>query len=180
MLPILTSIVDLYRFVQALEQIFFLFFFVGLAWGWVVIAGLCVNATRTGNYSRSRLEANQAKYAYLQQTDPTQYGRRIIYEGSYIEAGPAVVCAAFLGVGVAFYVSTSVRLDLAKSCLTRVYRSLIGLAEDSHPTFAFHVCPGFRVCANGCVFDHHALVPIQLPHFVGLRYQNSLYTSLAS
>jgi len=93
------------RFIQAAEQIFFLFFFVGLAWGWVVLAGLCVNAARTGNFSQSRLAANQAKYAYLQQSDPTQYGRRIIYEGSYIEAGPAVICAAFLGVGCAFYVS---------------------------------------------------------------------------
>ena len=93
------------RFVQAMEQIFFLFFFVGLAWGWVVIAGLCVDRARTGDFSQSRLQANQAKYAYLQQTDPTQYNRRIIFEGSYIEAGPAIICGAFLGVGCAFYAS---------------------------------------------------------------------------
>jgi ABC-type phosphate transport system permease subunit len=100
-----TTLAFLYSFIQALEQIFFLFFFVGLAWAWVVLAGLCVNRARTGNYSQSRLQANQEKYAYLQETDPTQYGRRIIFEGSYIEAGPAIICGAFLGVGCAFYVS---------------------------------------------------------------------------
>jgi hypothetical protein len=97
----------LYSFIQAIEQIFFLFFYVGLAWAWVVLAGLCVNRARTGNFSQSRLQANQEKYAYLQQTDPTMYSRRIVFEGSYIEAGPAIICSAFLGVGTAFYVCQS-------------------------------------------------------------------------
>lgn len=70
-------------FVQALEQIFFLFFFVGLAWAWVAIAGVCINAARTGNINTAFLKENQAAYGGLSATNPQQYNRRIVRPDMY-------------------------------------------------------------------------------------------------
>lgn len=78
---------------------------------WVVLAGLCVNRARTGDVNQTRYEENAAKFAYLRDSDPAGFETKMIYEGTYIEPGTAAICAVFLGVGCAFYVSVAYARD---------------------------------------------------------------------
>jgi hypothetical protein len=50
------------------------------------------------------IAAAEEKWAYLQ-SNPTSYQMRIIYEGTYIQAKPSIVCAVFLSVGTGVFVS---------------------------------------------------------------------------
>lgn len=121
-------------FVQAMEQIVYLWVFVGLAWAWVAICAACISAVRTNYVNPTFLAEVERKYSGLKATNPEQYQRRIvsnfvpyiiaeyhydvdlccilsllkIFEGTYIQAKPAVLCAVFLAVGTAFLVSISV------------------------------------------------------------------------
>lgn len=111
--------------VQAMEQIIYLWVFVGLAWAWVAICAACISAVRTNYVNPAFLAEVERKYAGLKATNPEQYQRRIvselarrvrrgkldslyscsqIFEGTYIQAKPAVLCAVFLAVGTAVLV----------------------------------------------------------------------------
>jgi hypothetical protein len=50
------------------------------------------------------IAAAEEKWAYLQ-SNPTIYQMRIIYEGTYIQAKPSIVCSVFLSVGTGVFVS---------------------------------------------------------------------------
>lgn len=106
--------------VQAMEQIIYLWVFVGLAWAWVAICAACISAVRTNYVNPTFLAQVERKFAGLKATNPEQYQRRIvsdlgrrlkqsysplfilqIFEGTYIQAKPAVFCAVFLAIGTA-------------------------------------------------------------------------------
>ncbi|KAJ9106854.1 hypothetical protein QFC19_002983 [Naganishia cerealis] len=65
-------------FVQAMEQIIYLWVFVGLAWVWVVICAACISAVRTNDVNESFLAQVEHKYSGLKATNPEQYQRRIV------------------------------------------------------------------------------------------------------
>ncbi|OCF58351.1 hypothetical protein L486_04383 [Kwoniella mangroviensis CBS 10435] len=84
--------------VQQFEVYLNLFFFNGLAWAWVALAVFIAGNTRQTT-DPSKIAAAEAKYAYLRDSNPTTYRERILYDGTYLQAKPAVVCAIFLAVG---------------------------------------------------------------------------------
>lgn len=90
-------------FVQVLEQYAFLFFFVGLSWAWVCLAAWFVSLARKGTVNEQLLQQLQQQNAGLAATNPQQYNRLIIFSGTYIEAGPAVISAIMLGIGTGFF-----------------------------------------------------------------------------
>lgn len=65
-------------FVQAMEQIVYLWVFVGLAWAWVAICAACISAVRTNYVNPAFLAEVERKYAGLKATNPEQYQRRIV------------------------------------------------------------------------------------------------------
>jgi hypothetical protein len=65
-------------FVQAMEQIIYLWVFVGLAWAWVAICAACISAVRTNYVNPTFLAAVERKYSGLKATNPEQYQRRIV------------------------------------------------------------------------------------------------------
>jgi hypothetical protein len=67
-------------FVQAMEQIIYLWVFVGLAWAWVAICAACISAVRTNYVNPAFLAEVERKYAGLKATNPEQYQRRIVSE----------------------------------------------------------------------------------------------------
>ncbi|KAJ9122481.1 hypothetical protein QFC22_001909 [Naganishia vaughanmartiniae] len=103
-------------FIQAMEQIIYLWVFVGLAWVWVIICAACISAVRTNDVNPAFLAQVENKYSGLKATNPEQYQRRIIFEGTYIQAKPAVLCAVFLAVGTA--VLTLIKIKTAPSPYT--------------------------------------------------------------
>ncbi|OXG24105.1 hypothetical protein C361_02654 [Cryptococcus neoformans Tu259-1] len=84
--------------VQTLEKYVNLFFFTALSWVWVIITVLIAGATR-GPSDPDKVAAVEAKWAYLKDVDPTKYRQRIIFDGTYLQAKPAVVCCVFLSAG---------------------------------------------------------------------------------
>lgn len=64
--------------VQAMEQIIYLWVFVGLAWVWVVICAACISAVRTNYVNPTFLAEVERKFAGLKATNPEQYQRRIV------------------------------------------------------------------------------------------------------
>lgn len=64
--------------VQAMEQIIYLWVFVGLAWAWVAICAACISAVRTNYVNPAFLAEVERKYAGLKATNPEQYQRRIV------------------------------------------------------------------------------------------------------
>lgn len=65
-------------FVQAMEQIIYLWVFVGLAWAWVAICAACISAVRTNYVNPTFLAEVERKYSGLKATNPEQYQRRIV------------------------------------------------------------------------------------------------------
>lgn len=92
-------------FIQAVEQLFFLFLLVGMSWAWVCLGVFCQGLARDGTDESARLQQNQSKYAGLQATNPTLYARSLVFDGSYIQTAPSVICCVFLATGSAFFVS---------------------------------------------------------------------------
>ncbi|WWC59927.1 uncharacterized protein I303_102489 [Kwoniella dejecticola CBS 10117] len=84
--------------VQQFEVYLNLFFFNGLAWAWVALGVFIAGKTRQTT-DPAKIAAAEAKYAYLQNANPTTYRERILYDGTYLQAKPAVICAIFLAVG---------------------------------------------------------------------------------
>ncbi|WWC68937.1 uncharacterized protein I206_102873 [Kwoniella pini CBS 10737] len=84
--------------VQQFEVYLNLFFFNALAWAWVALGVFIAGKTRQIT-DPSKIAAAEAKYSYLQNTNPTTYRERILYDGTYLQAKPAVICAIFLAVG---------------------------------------------------------------------------------
>jgi hypothetical protein len=65
-------------FIQAMEQIVYLWVFVGLAWVWVIICAACISAVRTNYVNPAFLAQVENKYSGLKATNPEQYQRRIV------------------------------------------------------------------------------------------------------
>lgn len=65
-------------FIQAMEQIVYLWVFVGLAWVWVIICAACISAVRTNDVNPAFLAQVEHRYAGLKATNPEQYQRRIV------------------------------------------------------------------------------------------------------
>nr|XP_019049909.1 hypothetical protein I302_00328 [Kwoniella bestiolae CBS 10118]OCF28839.1 hypothetical protein I302_00328 [Kwoniella bestiolae CBS 10118] len=84
--------------VQQFEIYLNLFFFNGLAWAWVALAVFIAGKTRQTT-DPAKIASAEAKYAYLGDSNPTTYRERILYDGTYLQAKPAVICAVFLAVG---------------------------------------------------------------------------------
>ncbi|KAK8861286.1 hypothetical protein IAR55_002105 [Kwoniella newhampshirensis] len=84
--------------VQTLEIYLNLFFFNGLAWAWVALGVFIAGRTRVPT-DPARIAAAEAKYRYLEAMDPTTYRQRILYDGTYLQAKPAIVLAVFLAAG---------------------------------------------------------------------------------
>ncbi|WVQ74377.1 hypothetical protein IAR50_003978 [Cryptococcus sp. DSM 104548] len=84
--------------VQTLEKYINLFFFAAMSWVWVIIAIAIAGATR-GPPNLDKLAKAEAKWGYLKESNPTKYQQRIIFDGTYLQAKPAVVCAVFLAAG---------------------------------------------------------------------------------
>ncbi|KIR40091.1 hypothetical protein I307_04809 [Cryptococcus deuterogattii 99/473] len=84
--------------VQTLEKYLYLFVFTALSWVWVIIAVLIAGATRVPP-DPNRVAAAEAKWAYLKDINPAKYQQRIIFDGTYLQAKPAVVCSIFLSAG---------------------------------------------------------------------------------
>ncbi|KAL7419840.1 hypothetical protein Q5752_005756 [Cryptotrichosporon argae] len=83
--------------IQALEIFLNLFFFCGLGWAWVCLGVFCADKTRVPT-SAAVIAAAEAKWAAYA-SSPTIYQVKIIYDGTYLQAKPAVICALFLAVG---------------------------------------------------------------------------------
>lgn len=90
-------------FVQSVELYLNLFFFVGIAWAWVCLAVFIAGLTRSDQYNADRLAIEAAKWSQLRVLDDKGYQRKLIYDATYLQAKPVIVCAAFLAVGVGFY-----------------------------------------------------------------------------
>ncbi|WVR04089.1 hypothetical protein IAU60_001088 [Kwoniella sp. DSM 27419] len=84
--------------IQQVEVYLNLFFFNALAWAWVALGVFIAGRTRRPT-DPARVAAVEAKYAYLRDANPREYRLRVIYDGTYLQAKPAVVCSIFLAVG---------------------------------------------------------------------------------
>ncbi|WVQ83523.1 hypothetical protein IAT38_005664 [Cryptococcus sp. DSM 104549] len=84
--------------IQSLEKYLNLFFFAGLAWAWTTLAVFIAHKTRVPT-DPAKIAAAEARWSYLQYTDPERYQLRLIFEGTYIQAKPAIVCCIFLAAG---------------------------------------------------------------------------------
>nr|XP_031859088.1 uncharacterized protein CI109_005438 [Kwoniella shandongensis]KAA5526160.1 hypothetical protein CI109_005438 [Kwoniella shandongensis] len=84
--------------VQTLEIYFNLFFFNGLAWAWVALGVFIAGRTRVPT-DPAKVAAAEAKFQYLEAMEPTTYRQRILYDATYLQAKPAIVCAVFLSAG---------------------------------------------------------------------------------
>ncbi|WVQ94336.1 hypothetical protein IAU59_001415 [Kwoniella sp. CBS 9459] len=84
--------------VQQIEVYMNLFFFNGLAWAWVALGVFIAGKTREPT-DPAKIAAAEAKWAYLRDAEPRTYQERILYDGTYLQAKPAIVCAIFLAAG---------------------------------------------------------------------------------
>ncbi|WVF66724.1 hypothetical protein IAT40_001466 [Kwoniella sp. CBS 6097] len=84
--------------IQQVEVYMNLFFYNGLAWAWVALGVFVAGKTREPT-DPAKIAAAEAKWAYLRDTEPRTYQERILYDGTYLQAKPAVICAIFLAVG---------------------------------------------------------------------------------
>ncbi|TYJ59015.1 hypothetical protein B9479_000003 [Cryptococcus floricola] len=84
--------------VQTLEKYINLFLFASMSWVWVIIAIAIAGATR-GPLDLDKVAKAEAKWGFLKESNPTKYQQRIIFDGTYLQAKPAVVCAVFLSAG---------------------------------------------------------------------------------
>ncbi|OCF42538.1 hypothetical protein I317_03654 [Kwoniella heveanensis CBS 569] len=84
--------------VQQVEVYMNLFFYNGLAWAWVALGVFIAGKTREPT-DPAKIAAAEAKWAYLRDIEPRTYQERILYDGTYLQAKPAVVCAIFLAAG---------------------------------------------------------------------------------
>ncbi|WRT65402.1 uncharacterized protein IL334_002345 [Kwoniella shivajii] len=84
--------------VQQCEVYLNLFFFNALAWAWVALGVFIAGKTRQPT-DPAKIAAAEAKWAYLRDVSAREYQAKILYDATYLQAKPAVVCAIFLSVG---------------------------------------------------------------------------------
>ncbi|KLT41025.1 hypothetical protein CC85DRAFT_297212 [Cutaneotrichosporon oleaginosum] len=84
-------------FVQFIEVMCNLYFYISLAWAWCCIGIRVADATRQP-FDSAKVAAKMAQYAG---ESPTNQQMRVMFDGTYLQAGPAIVSCVWLSVGTA-------------------------------------------------------------------------------